>query len=193
MKLELFNENAHRLLADMLDEAEDRLVGMDVCEPQEADEYLTALYIRECGAFLEHGAVYLQNEERIAADLFLAKLPRRRARQWSNRRMRICAVQLSTNTHVYFPKYHMMLRLSYLHVLNQTEDWRALRRSGILMLAAATLPGVRSDIRRELRRRGASHISLIVPDDELQKRLGNLALPKLPHIKTIEDQSITKQ
>jgi hypothetical protein len=187
VKLELFNEKAHRLLAEMLDEAEDRLLGMDVCEPQEADEYLTALYIRECGAFIEHSAVYLQNEERIAADLFLGKLPRRRTRQWSNRRMRICAVQLSTNTPVYFPKYHTMLRLAYLHVLNQTEDWQALRRSGILMLAAATLPGVRSDIRRELRRRGAAHISLIVPDDELQKRLGNMSLPQLPHIRPIID------
>jgi hypothetical protein len=193
MKLELFDDKAHQMLSDMLDEAEDRLVGMNVCAPDEADEYLTAFYISECGIFLEHGAVYLPNEERIAADLFLAKLPRRRAKQWSNRRMRICAVQLSTNTHVYFPKYHKLLRLSYLRILAETDDWQTLRRSGMLMLAAATLPGVRSDIRRELRRRGADNLSLLVPNDVIQKRLGNMTLPRRLHITGIPDQSLANQ
>jgi hypothetical protein len=193
MNLELFDDKAHRLLAPMLDEAEDRLVGMGVCEPHEADEYLTAAYIAECGAFLEHGAVYLPNEERIAADLFLAKLPLRKTRRPSQRRMRMCANQLSTSTTVYFPNYHTILRLSYLHVLNETDDWHALRRSGILMLAASTLPGVRSDIRRELRRRGANHISMIVPDDVMQKRLGNMKLLRVSRAMDFDNSNENKQ
>lgn len=82
------------------------------------------------------------------------------------------ASQLSTHTHVYFPDYPKLLRLAYLHILANTTDLDAIRRSGVLMLAAATLPGVRTDIRRELRRRGATWDRTLVQDATLERRIG---------------------
>ena len=180
MNLELFNEKAHRLLSDMLDQTEARLVREGVCEPELASEYLTLRYIAACGEFIEHAAVYLESEERIAADLFLFDLAKGATKARFMRNAKACAVQLSRHTPLYFPDYHKLLRLAYLHALAAAPGLDELRRSGVLLLASATLPGVRSDVRRELRRRGATHDALLVPDDTVQALLGRGELTALP-------------
>lgn len=171
MRLDLFNEKAHAILSDVFDQAEERLVRDSICPAPNASEYLALDYIKTCGDFIEHSVVYLENDERIGADLFLAKLPKGKLRPKFDRHAHKCAVQLSTHTHVYFPDYPKLLRLAYLHVLANTADLETIRRSGVLMLAAASLPGVRTDIRRELRRRGATWDRTIVCDDTLAVRL----------------------
>lgn len=183
MNLELFNEKAHRLLSDMLDQTEARLVREGVCEPELASEYLTLRYIAACGEFIEHAAVYLESEERIAADLFLFDLAKGATKARFNRNAKACAIQLSRHTPVYFPNYHKLLRLAYLHILVEAQGLNELRRSGVLLLAAATLPGVRSDIRRELRRRGATHDALLVPDETVQALIDRANLTALAGLK----------
>lgn len=172
MNLEPFNDRAHGIVSEVLDYAEDRLARDGTCASRDAAEYLALDYIKTCGDFIEHSVVYLENDERIGADLFLAKLPKGRLKARFERNARKCASQLSTHTHVYFPDYPKLLRLAYLHVLANTTDLDAIRRSGVLMLASATLPGVRTDIRRELRRRGATWDRTIVQDATLERRIG---------------------
>lgn len=145
-----------------------------------------ASYLRIVGSFVpREGATRedfsdLSDEEiveRIGVDLFLAKLPKGRLKARFERNVRKCASQLSTHTHVYFPDYPKLLRLAYLHLLANTTDLDAIRRSGVLMLASASLPGVRTDIRRKLRRRGATWDRTIVQDATIEQRIG---LPRDP-------------
>lgn len=171
MKLETFDDRAHSIVSEVLDQAEDKLTRDGICVARDAAEYLALDYIKTCGDFFEHGAVYLENEERIGADLFLAKLPKGKLKARFERNARRCASQLSTHTPVYFPDYPKLLRLAYLHILANTTDLDAIRRSGVVMLASATLPGVLTDVRRELRRRGATWDRTIVLDAALERRI----------------------
>lgn len=181
MKLGSFDEKAHVLLSDVLDQTESRLVREGVCKPESASEYLTVRYIKACGDFIEHASVYLENDERIAADLFLSELAKGALKARFNRNAKICAVQLSKHTLVYFPDYNKLLRLYYLQVLAASDVVSTLRHNGVLLLAAATLPGVRSDARRELRRRGANHDALLVPDETIQDLIGRSESNLLPN------------
>ncbi len=158
MKPEPFNDKAHAIVSEVLDAAEAWLVRTGKCEPPQTDDYLTMAYIKENGAFLEHAAVYLESEGRIAADLFLWAL--------SN------ALKGTAKTR-YFRNYHAILRQTYLQLLRTLPDVRAIDHNGVLKLAAATLPGVRTDIRRERRRRGADSDRLIVRDDTMNNRIRN--------------------
>lgn len=175
MLLERFNDKAHVIVQDLLDYAEERVVRSGLCTPDYAVEYLALDYIKTCSDFIEHGAQYLETDERIGADLFLAKLPKGRLKSRFERNKRACAVQLSTNTRMYFPEYHKLLRLALLHVLQSAPTAEAVRWSGVVLLAAASLPNVRTDIRRELRRRGMVYDVTLVGDEALAKRIGNAA------------------
>ena len=168
MTIEPFNEQADALLSDLLDRAEAKLVRNGICPAEQADEFLTVRYIEAVAGMIYGACVYLPNDERIGADMFLWKLGDARFRSWSNKRKRMCAVQLVGHTHVYFPKYHTVLSLTYRRILQATcgQDRHYLPEA-ILMLAAATLPGARSEIRRELRRRGSDKPLTLVPFDVL--------------------------
>jgi len=72
---------------------------------------------------------------------------------------------------MYFPNYATLLRLAYLHVLAITTDLETIRRSGLLMLAAASLPGVRTDVRRALRQRGATWDRTIASDEIVSRQI----------------------
>ena len=83
------------------------------------------------------------------------------------------------HTNLYFPNFYKLLTISYTTILHSAESLAELRNNGVLMLAAATLPGVRTEMRRELRRRGLPYEHLLVPDDVLSARLGVMAIPSI--------------
>jgi len=183
MRLEHFNDKAHVILQDMLDYAEQRVVRNGICTPDNAVEYLALDYIKTCGDFIEHSAQYLENDERIGADLFLAKLSTGTLKTRYERNKRACAQQLSTNTPLYFPDYHKLLRLALLHVLQSAADAQTVRWSGVVLLAAASLPNARTDIRRELRRRGMDRDVTLVGDATLNERIGPSRLIQWPRVR----------
>ena len=172
-----FNDKADRIVSDMLDAAELALVRNGICQSHEADAYLTMDYIKECGTFLEHASFYVESEGRIAADLFLWRLSNAsngplRARY--NRHWRICALQLHWHTKVYFRGYLDVLRDTYLNLLAALPSVSAIDSNGVLKLAAANLPNVRTHIRRERRRRGADSDRLIIADADLDRRIKHI-------------------
>lgn len=136
MKRATFNNKAHAIISEILDEEEMRLVRADICPSHEASEYLTLDYIKTCSEFLENGVMYLQNEEQLGSDIFLAKLARGKVKRHFDRNARACAEQLAAHTHVYFAEYLLTLRLTYLRILSETVDIEKVVRSGVLMLAA---------------------------------------------------------
>lgn len=171
MSFELFDEKAHELLSDLFDAAEDCLTRQGICGASEADEYLTLEYIKTCGEYIEHAATFLQSEGATASLLFISKLAELSDGGRSAKYVQRCADQLSLHAGLYFPKFRKLLTASYLTVLHSIEDMGELQRSGILMLAAATLPGVRTELRREFRRRGLQYDRTLVPDNVLRLRL----------------------
>ncbi|GLQ79285.1 hypothetical protein GCM10007881_28030 [Mesorhizobium huakuii] len=172
MKLRSFDNKAHEIIASVLDNAAEHLVQTARCKPTETDEYLTLAYIAECSSVIKNGTSYLEVDEIIGAELFLEHFASGKSRTSFMRNDRKCAKQLAAHPNVYFPDYLTILRLAYLRVLNAADDATSIRANGTLMLAAASLPGVSTDIRRELRRRGLTYELSLVPKDVLQKRLG---------------------
>jgi hypothetical protein len=94
----------------------------------------------------------------------------------SNRGLDACAEQLTNWTHLYFPRFVELLTVRYLALLHSTEALEQIRRSGLILLAVGTLPNAVVEVRRELRRRGLPHDSLLIPDDVWNRRL---ALPQI--------------
>ncbi len=175
-----FNDKAHVIVQDVLDYAEERHVREGTCTAQSAAQYLTLDYIATCRDFMFHATQYLENEERVGADLFLAKLPRGRLKDRFERNRVACAWQLATQTRRYFPDYEPLLRLAFLHVLRSVDDTNTIRWNGVVLLAAASLPGVLTDIRRELRRRGIKYDVTLVADATVERRTERAArLPTL--------------
>jgi hypothetical protein len=179
MNIEVFDQRTHELLIELFDAAEERMIELGMCQTVEADEYLTLEYIKTCGEFLQHAAAYLQSEGTIAADLFISKLADISQNKRIQRSSKKCALQLSMHTNLYFPNFYKLLTISYTTILHSAESLAELRNNGVLMLAAATLPGVRTEMRRELRRRGLPYEHLLVPDDVLSARLGVMAIPSI--------------
>ncbi|MDX8513595.1 hypothetical protein [Mesorhizobium captivum] len=172
MTLQPFDNKAHEIIATILDDAAERLVREKICQARQADEYLTLAYIGACSSIIEHATAYLQVDETIGAGVFLERYSVGKNRQAFHHNDTRCSKQLATHPNVYFPDYLTILRLASLNTLNTISDVRSLRANGTLMLAAASLPGVATDIRRELRRRGLSFDPSLVPDDVMQKRIG---------------------
>lgn len=107
-----FNDKAHEIVGRILEIAEDRAIAKGLCRPEQATNFLALDYIKTCADFLEHGTQYLTSDERIGADLFLAKLPKGRLKARFDRDKRICASQLAAHTFLYFPSYATLLRLA---------------------------------------------------------------------------------
>lgn len=180
-----FDDAAHATVQSLLDQYEERLVANGVCEPQEAHEFVTLEYIETCGSLLDHAQTYLENEEENGADIFLWKINSVTKARKSNRQVRKAARQLAMHTHIYLPKFEQILRISMLEILSEASDVGEVRWNGIILLAAATLPGVRDDIRRELRRRGAKFDSLLVSDSTYARTVGRRGFSKaIPNYST---------
>jgi len=101
-------------------------------------------------------------------------LPTGKATARLNRRAKQRAVQLATHTRTYFPEYDGLLRQAYVHVLRSIEDASAIRLNGVVRLAAAKLPNVLTDVRRELRRRGFPFDVTLVADEIPAQRFGRV-------------------
>ncbi len=179
MNIKLFDDKAHSIVQDLLDYGEERYVRDGLCTPANASEYLTLEYIATCRDFMSHAAQYLEADERIGADIFLAKLPRGNLKARYERNRDACARQLSSSTRLYFPHFEPLLRLALLHVLQSAKDAEAIRWNGVVLLAAASLPGVLTDVRRELRRRGLPYDVTLVADATAERRIANRKLPAL--------------
>ncbi len=168
-----FNEKAHAVLANVFDAAEQWLVRNDVCKPHQTDAYLTMLFIKESGDFLEHASFYTEGEGRIAAGLFLHRLPKGKAKPQYLSNHWICDIQLHWHTHYYFRNYYPLLQQAYVGILRMLPTLNAIDRNGVLMLAARTLDGAKADINRERRMRGADADRNIVADDTLGRSLAH--------------------
>ncbi len=170
----------HGRLMELFDMVEDELVGHNVYAQQEVRAYLTLKYIDLTASFLENCIAYLPAEEICAGEGFVLYLCEAAKAAKFKRHRRPMAQQLQAQTAMYFPRYDEMLTKKYQHVLRTTEDVMQLRFSGVIFLAAATLPGVREDIRCELRRKGLSYKVTLVLDKTLEQRMqAALGVPRL--------------
>ena len=66
-------------------------------------------YIEAVADMMFGATTYLPGDEFIGAEWFLMRIDDARYRQWSNKRKRLCAVQLMSHPRAYFPKYHETL------------------------------------------------------------------------------------
>lgn len=162
-----FNERAHVLLSRKLDLSEQWLVQNGVCEARDADDYLTMLFIKVSGEFIEHATVFTENDGRVAGELFLSTLPGSKAGVGQD--VRRCAIQLHWHPHYYFRNFYPLLQQTCLHLLQALPDVPAINANGVLMLAARTIPGIKADINRERRRRGATEDRSIVVASEARQ------------------------
>ena len=176
-RFETFNHRAHGFVMSVFDIAEDVLIENNVCCPHETNEYLTHFYIEEASCFLRHAQIYMQDEGRIAAEIFFAKLTNHRRASKFKKHSRICGQQISMQPVLYFPRFYELLTKAYVDVLRTTDDLKSAMFDGTVLLAAATLPDVRLELRREFRRRGLTYDRLLVADDELAARLRAALLP----------------
>lgn len=180
-----FNQRAHDLLINLLDIVEEELIRQKLCGPMETNEYLTAFYIKETSGFLRHASVYLPDEGRIAADIFISKLAKQPRTARYMKHATLCGHQLALHTELYFPRFAEMLTKAYVDVLRTCYDLRLVLTDGVILLAAARLPGVQVELRREFRRRGLSYDRLLVCNDLLAYQKRAALAPKHFDVKTL--------
>jgi hypothetical protein len=165
-----FDDRAHLIVAEMIDATEEFALRNGRCVSEYASMYVCIQYIERCAGVLQNAHCYLENDAKLGAVLFLDDIARevktpallkRRYRRYDTQ----CAQHLVDNVQDYFRSFKMLMRKCYLYMLNTCDDARLSRGNGHLMLAAAMLPGVRTDIRRALRERGLGDVeALLVPD-----------------------------
>jgi len=176
----LFNDMAHEYVRKILNIAEDRLLERQITNPIEVEEYLCRFYIEDAGSHIQGATYFLQSDATLGAEFFLLKCvggfterPHPIRKYLSPTRLRACGNQLSFHTTTYFPRYRAILTQRYVEELQQPDD-RVLVGAGfngILHLAAASLPGVREEMNRALRRRGLDYDAAKVPAAHLERRM----------------------
>jgi hypothetical protein len=172
-----FNHRAHGFVMNVFDIVEETLIENDLCSPYATNEYLTLLYIEEASCFLRNAQTYIDSEGKIAAEIFFGRLTNHRRASKFKKHSRICGQQISMQPVLYFPRFYEILTKAYVDVLRTSSDLNAAMFSGTVLLAAATLPDVRLELRREFRRRGLRYDRLLVKDDVMATRLKAALLP----------------
>lgn len=167
----VFDDKAHSIISELLDNTEDWLVRHKKCEPQAANDRLAYDYIQRCADMIFGANVFLTNDERIATEFFMLELRGAKGKLRSARNRVACTAQLMQFQQLYFPNYQTVLRISFLSALSKIGDKNRFILSGLIKLASAKLPGVRNDLRRELRRLGYPYDALLVADDTLERQL----------------------
>ena len=175
-----FDDKAHSILTELLDNTEDWLVRRKLSEPRSANDRLCSDYIMTVSNIIWGSTFFVNSDERIGTEIYLEKLRGAKTKLRLPRTLRACADQMLRFPQMYFPKYLAVLRITYLSALPKLDDNSLLKLSGVVKLAAANLPGVRNDIRRELRRRGQDYDSVIVHDDTLECKLSRFSASLLP-------------
>jgi hypothetical protein len=176
----LFDDMAHEYVRKILNIAEDKLLERQIPNAIEVEEYLCRFYIEEAGGIIQGASWFLQSDATAGAEIFLLKCvggftekPDPIRRLLTPNRLWACGNQLSFHTATYFPRYRVILTQRYVEELHQPND-RVLVGAGfngILHLAAASLPGVREEVNRELRRRGLDYDAAKVPAAHLERRM----------------------
>ena len=169
-----FNQDAHEFLVEVLNASREKLIKLEKWSPQEANDYLSNCYIEINSNIISGSSMYLQNDGIVAAQNFISEITDglssglRRKLHLKNR-LRECAEQLLTYTNLYFPNFHQLLNDAYKEMLSTAKSADKLQHEGLLLFAAATLPGARNEICQKLRHYGKER--LLVPDDVLYERL----------------------
>jgi len=164
-----FDEASYATIVGMIDAAEDWLVESGKCRENEAHAWLTRDYLK-CAAGIINGATcYVTIDEKLAASIFLSSLPGAKLALRSTRRADACAKMLFEQRHMFFPDYGTLLRYFFDLEMKRTFP-TSLRMNGLILLAAATLPGARAQIRRENRRRDGFE-GLLVTNDDMKRRM----------------------
>ncbi|MBN8806652.1 MAG: hypothetical protein J0I47_00215 [Sphingomonas sp.] len=166
-----FNDKAHSIISDLLDRNEDRLVRNRDCEPERANDRLAYDYIMRCATMSRGATTFIFHDERVGTECFLFDLHGSLAKIRSKRNRVACTAQLMQFQRDYFPQYNSILRLTYLNELSKIDHRQNCILNGVIKLAAAKLPNVRSDIRRKLRSLGYGYDALLVADDTLEREL----------------------
>lgn len=191
----LFNDMAHEVVRQVIDFAEDRLINEGNCEPHEASEVACRAYIETVGDIVKGASWLTEGEAASGAEYFLLKClgaytkkPHPFRRRLTATRLRACGIQLYFHTHNYFPRFNAILTQRYTEELHKPDNEILLGAAynGIFLFAAARLPGVQTQINRELRRRGllhdAVHVSAFYRDRQMRV-IGRAGRPGLsgPH------------
>ena len=165
----------HSRLSELLDMAEDAILARGFCAPDEVESHMFKAYLRSVDANMSYCSQYLVTEEQCAGRSFIIDLCQKLGEPKFMRHAYKMAEQLINQPHFYFRHYEQMLTAEYLELLERAEDLDRLRFSGVILLAVASLPGVRSDIRRILRRRGVDggerFIPTLVADETMTQRI----------------------
>ncbi|WP_143542824.1 hypothetical protein [Cereibacter azotoformans] len=176
----LFNDMAHEYVRKILNIAEDKLLERQITNPIEVEEYLCRFYIEEAAGIVQGATCFIQCDATLGAEGFLLKCvggftekPHPIRKYLTPTRLRACGNQLSFHTTTYFPRYRPILTQRYVEELHPPDNSVLIGAgwNGILHLAAASLPGVREEINRELRRRGLNYDAAKVPAAHLERRM----------------------
>lgn len=176
----LFNSSAHEMVRKVINIAEDRLIEGQIEDPIEVEEFLCRIYIEQVAGIIKGASWFMQSDATIGAEIFLLKCvdaysdrPHPFRRRLTAPRLRACANQLSFHTGTYFRRYPEILTQRYVEELQQPDNAALIGAgwNGVFHLAAASLPGVREEINRELRRRGLPYDAAKVPVLHLARRM----------------------
>lgn len=180
----LFNDMAHEYVRKALNIAEDKLLERQIEDPIEVEEYLCRFYIEQVAGIISGASWFMQSDATIGAEIFLLKClggytdnPHSFRRRMTVTRLNACGNQLSFHTHYYFPRYNAILTQRYIEEIQKPDNMALIGASwnGVFHLAAASLPGVRDEINRELRRRGLTYDAAKVPAKHMARRMRALA------------------
>lgn len=179
----LFNDMAHELVRKIIDIAEDKLIEFRIEDPVAVEEFLCRAYIEQVASIINGASWFMQSDATNGSEIFLLKClgafsdkPHPFRRRLTATKLRACGNQLSFQTRAYFRRYPEILTQRYIEELHKPDNEVLIGagHNGIFHLAAASLPGVREQINRELRRRGLPYDAAKVPTMHLARRMRSL-------------------
>lgn len=172
MKLN-FDPAANRILVELLAEAERRMIEHGRCRADDANQWLTLAYIKTCAEYHYGTAVYLPNEERLAAESFVARLIGKGMKTRFDKHLGKCAIQLANHTLLYFPDYLTLLEMQFMSFMASKPTLNEIQMSGLVRQSVGTLHRdmALNVVRRECRRLGLDHDKLFIPEDIYEQRV----------------------
>lgn len=181
-KLVSFDSRAHEVLREMFDQVEDTLIRDGICEPDETEDYLCREFIAQLATTTFGVCNFNQREAEIGGEIFLSglrniySLPKH-----TGAFEKACARQLTYHLTYYFRDYHATMTKAFIERLQEstTAELGGYKHTAFFQIAAATIPGVRDQIRREYRIRGLP-APMLVGDRVLEDRMKVSRSPQIP-------------
>ncbi|MFC5738642.1 hypothetical protein [Sinirhodobacter huangdaonensis] len=169
-----FDTKADVVIREIRNRCEDDLVRKNVCCIEDADEYLCRDYVRQVSSVVQGAQSFLPGDAVTGAEIFLSRMvgDYGMGKYW--RFSERCGKQLSLYADYYFRCYYEVLSMMYVETMQAADDKQIieLAHNGTILLAAASLPGVVNELRREFRRRGLNYDRFLVANKDLDMRLG---------------------